>query len=256
MSTAIGWNASASGHVGNVKARWREVRGGLGLVLLGYVVLLLLILPGGALIWVTESQQYFPRFQKHVAINLEWASWIGWILVVAGAVLGQLMVLCGQSRCLHNASSREGAREMLFTCLLAGLAGPACLLLAVVLGSDPRQLFVSGQQPGEILKFFQGPGALHLAGASLLLFNLLLFTGFLRMVAKNVAPARVSRTTAFFWFAAFLVGMTAGTSYKPQAEVWQWLAIGWGLLLLGNALLNPDPRRSVHGAPPCGGSPP
>jgi hypothetical protein len=247
MSTAIGWNASASGEVGTVKARWKEIRSGLRLTLLGYGVLLVLALLGGGLVWLSQSPR-LPQFQKYVALSQEWTARLGWVLVATGVALAYLAVLAGQSRCLQNASSRQGAKEFLFTCLLAGLASPVCLLAAFLLGSDPRSLFVEGVRPGDLLRFFQGPGALYLAGLTLLLLNFLLFAGFLRMVAKNVAPARLPWVVGLFWLAAFLVGMTAGTSFMPHAEVWQWLAAGWGVCLLWHVFLVREACRWIDRA--------
>src|SRR5687767_14610260 len=123
MDAPIRWNASVSGEVGSVQAKWKGVREGLRLILVGYCVALLLAGPGVALVGASRGG-WSPALQQKVPLSADQAAGLGWALLAIGSATAYLTLLGGQWRCLLNASTRHGGKELLFTCMLCALASP------------------------------------------------------------------------------------------------------------------------------------
>jgi len=248
MDTPLRWNSSVSGEVGTVSGKWNAVRDGLRLVLVGYCVTLLLAGPGAALVWASQCR-WSPELLHSLSLSAAQAAGVGWGLLAVGTVAGYLMLLSGQAQCLRNSSSRHGAKEFLFSGMLAGMASAVSLVGAVALGADVNRLLLDDGTPARsFLELTQGPSVLLLASALFLLTNFLLFTGFLRAVANCVAPSKLTWVASMFWVAVFLIGGTAGLAITPQAEVGLWLAAGWGVCWLWHALLVRGARHWIESA--------
>ena len=100
---------------------------------------------------------------------------------------------------------------------------------------------------------FRSVGLLRLAGLGLGLLSVLLFSGFLRGVARcHGDEQRVRGITCFAWFASFLVGSTAGLFLHAHSNsltaAWAVLALGWWLSLLWHLVLILAASRSIQRA--------
>ena len=237
MNTPIRWNSSASGETSSLQVKWRAVKKGLRLMLLSYVAAFVLIGPGVALLWA--SQHFKPvDLKQRTFLTPEQAEGLGWALVAIGGVATLMALLAGQGYCLRHASTRHGSMEYLFTAVLAGAAAPVFVGLSYLMGVDFRKLLLmEGLPPGGLAEFVQGPGAMVCAAAVMLLLNLLLFSGFLRVMAEQLAPWWVAWIGGLFWVVAFLIGGTLGQFVMRQADVVRWLLIGWALCLVWQAVL-------------------
>lgn len=252
MNTPIRWNASASRMVSAVaRPKWEEVRQGLTFAALAYVCLLALVVPGVFLVRLAHQGGSPDAF---FGLDADGANALGWILASSGTFLGYLLLLAGQWRCLSYAPQAHSAKEFAFACLLCSLMAPASIGAAHFLGGtenyDVLQLGPSGLTD---LTLFHGAGLLQLAGVGLGLLSVLLFSGFLRGIARcHGDEQRVRGIACFVWFASFLVGSTAGLFLHARSHSltapWAVLALGWWLSLLWHLILILAASRSIQRA--------
>jgi hypothetical protein len=234
MNTPIRWNASVSGNVLALQSRWKEVRNGLQLVVLGYCFLVILAVPGLVLLCLTQLQLTSPLPN----VSLEQAVVLGWVLAGGGMVLTFGLLLLGQCRCLGNAPQRHASRELLFTCLLCTIVGAACLATSWTLGgTDNFKALVGLRDSWRHYPILQAPEMLQVAGASLVLLSFLLFSAFLRAVFKCVAPSRSVLVSLLFWAVGFLGGATIGLLVTPVREVLLIVCAGWVAAFLWHVIL-------------------
>jgi hypothetical protein len=233
------------------RPKWEEVRQGLSRAALGYVCLLVLGLPGVFLVWL--AHQIGPSAPLF-GLGVDDTATLGWVLAGTGAVLGYLLLLAGQWRCLAYAPQSHSAKEVAFACVLCSVMAPAALGAAYFLGG-PETYEVLQMGPAGLTKgtFFQGGGILQLTGVALGFFSVLLFSGFLRSLARcHGDEKRVRSIACFVWFASFLVGSTAGLFLHAGSQAllapWAVLALGWGLSLVWHLVLILAARRGIQRA--------
>src|SRR5262245_43668366 len=246
MKTPVKWNASGSRQVSAVaRPRWREVRQGLVLALLGFGLVLLSALAGLSLVG-RRGEAVVPS----LGIDPDDAIPFALTVAGAGALVGHGVVLLGQWRCLVYAPQGCGAKELQFACLLSSLDAPACLAGGHFLsGRQVYALLAKGLLGLQPLDLVQGGGVPFVAAALLGLVSLLLFAAFTRAVARHLDDGdSVPCVRAYFWYVAFLLGGTGGLLAEAQRStrlnVWPVLAGAW-LLCVGfqAALLYRAARR-------------
>jgi len=249
MNTPIRWNASASRVLSALaRPKWDEVRLGLTLISLGYVCLFVLVVPGLVLVRLANSGG--PP-DSPFGLGPDTATGLGWILASLGAFVGYLFVLAGQWRCLTNAPQGHGSKEFAYACLLSSLLAPACLGTAHFLGATENyEVFKRGLAGIVDLDLFHGAGLVQFAGVILGLLSLILFSGFLRGVARcHGNEDRVRGVACFVWFVLFLVGGTIGFFLHARStavqDAWSALAISWGLCFFWNLLLLVGTNRAI-----------
>src|SRR5438046_1865526 len=108
MSDAVKWNSSGSRVVHPTRSRWAEVERGLELVLVGYLVLFLLAVPGAVLWALSKAPPVLTGLGPDARDNAEF---FGLLLGLGGALAGYLLTHLGQWRCLLSAPQDHGAKE-------------------------------------------------------------------------------------------------------------------------------------------------
>jgi hypothetical protein len=246
MSRVIAWNSSGSREVTSIaRPRWREVRQGLVLALVGYF---LLLGPGllGLLLLVAENNPA----ADWLRLNDEDAEALAQALAGLGGFGGYALVLVGQWRCLLYAPQGHGAKDVQFACLLCTLLVPPIFVAAHFLGGKATFLAL-GRGPDGVLDLDLMNGGLILQVAGLLvgLTSVLLFSAFARSLARcmrNDGGAR--RVNLYFWFVAFLAGGTVGGFLQVRyfrREVLPVLALGWLVCLLWHAWVIRGASRGI-----------
>jgi hypothetical protein len=234
MNTPIRWNASVSGDVQALQSRWKEVRKGLQLFVLGYCFLVLLAVPGLALLCFNQVQPTTAL----ATLTPKQVTVLGWILTGTGMVLAVSFLLLGQCHCLGHAPQRHGSRELMFTSLLCTVVGAACLATSWALGgTDNFKALIESVSDWRHYPIHQAPELLQLSGALLLLFNLLLLSAFLRALLKCVAPSRTVLVSSLFWAVGFLGGATIGFLMTPMTELLVIVCGGWVVTFLWHLAL-------------------
>jgi hypothetical protein len=237
MATAIAWNPSGSREVRTTaRPKWKGIRQGLSLAMLGYLGFVVLAVPclvlalprGGSIV-------------ELVGLDAEFASSLGWALVELGALGGYGLVLLGQWRCLVHAQQAHAAKDIQFACVLCGLLAPACFAASQYLGgADNYVLLGRGIGSLDDLRILAGGGVLQLVGVLIVLLNILLFTSFARAVRRSLGEPD-GGVKAFLWAIAFLVGSTVGfllnAQYLPSRNAWPVIGLCWLLCLVWLALL-------------------
>lgn len=243
MDHQIKWNSSPSRLVTALaRPKWKEVRQGLLLAMLGNV-LALAAAPAGLSLVLGQGGPLAAR----LGLPPDEATLLGWVLAVGGAGLGYALVLAGQWRCLLNAPQGFGAKDLLFTCLLCTVVVPACLVGAHFVGGSATYEALGAGPGGLATLDLLGSGPLlQMAGLVLGLGTVLLFSGFARAVSRCINNADSTRSiTCYFWFVAFLLGATVGLLAQGKRTtlngVVPGLALAWYLWLVWHVLL-------LHGA--------
>jgi hypothetical protein len=238
MSAVIKWNTSASRQVTTLaRPKWNAIRQGLALALVGQPLALMFGFAGLALASAPGGE-----FADRLDFTPDDADLIGKALI-GGGLLGCLLFLAGQLRCLGSAPQGHGAKDLLYACLLCTLAVPACFAGAHFLGGDVTFTAID-RVPANLLELsLQGGGpVLQLAGLVLILGSMLLLCAFVRAVLRCLNDAvGVRAVTCYFWFVAFLLGGTAGVAMQARGVVppgvYVALGLAWLLGLLGQGLL-------------------
>src|SRR5262245_55381336 len=245
MDAQIKWNSSNSRQVPALvlaRPRWKEVRQGLMLALVGNLLALVLG-PGGLILLVLEGGPIATRLD----LSLEAGTLLGATVAATGALFGYALVLAGQWRCLLNAPQGHGAKDILFACLFCTLVAPVCFIVAHFLGgSASYAVFERGPRELRDLDYLSGGVMLQMAGLILGLGSVVMFSAFARAVSRCLNDAAGSRgVTCYFWFGAFLVGATIGLTLEARGNtlnrVLPGLGLAWLLCLLWHTLL-------IHGA--------
>jgi len=101
----------------NRETGWREIRKGLHLVVLGYLVLIAGAVLGAVLIWLAVdgglvAQQPQGGQQDRAAFLL-----VGTLVLGLTAVFSYGLVLTGQWRCLMYAPQSQNAKELMYVCI-------------------------------------------------------------------------------------------------------------------------------------------
>src|SRR5262245_8248469 len=126
----VKWAPSASREVRTTaRPRWKEIRKGLDIAVIGHACFAVLLAIGGAFV-ATDGGPIARRME----MLPDEAVQVGWGVVGLGALLGYALVLFSQWRCLVHAQQAHGAKDLLFAGLLAWLTWPACFLAAYFFG--------------------------------------------------------------------------------------------------------------------------
>lgn len=236
MNTPIKWNTSPSGMIfALARPRWAEVRQGLTLVQAGLLFLLTVAAPG---LLLTRLAFRESPLVSAAGLSAADVAQLGWLLAGLGGVLACGLLLAGQWRCLSYAPQGQGAKEILFACLLCSLTVPLCLVAGYCLdGAD-------GPAP------FRAADVLRLAGMLLGLLSVVLFNAFLRAVGRSLDGARRGRAVAcHLSFVGFLLGGSAGVLVAPgqsfHGDARLVLGLGWFLCLVWHLLLIRAASRCV-----------
>src|SRR5262249_51144262 len=122
---------------------WPEVGQGLGLVLWGYAVLTLGALGGSALLWfwAQRSQELLHAGKTARHENGVWLA-VGLGTLGLTLLVGGVLLLVGQCRCVRHARDRNGAKPWVFvsvTALIVGLVLTLATGALAVLENYPTQ---------------------------------------------------------------------------------------------------------------------
>jgi len=243
MDTPVRWNASISGDVLALQARWKEVRKGLKLVVLGYCFLILLAVPGLVLLFLSQALPVNPL----PALSPTQVVILGWVLTGVGTTLMFGLLLLGQRRCLNHAPQLHGSRELMFICFLCTFVGAACLGISWGFGGlDNIKALVDILETWRHYPIRHAPELLQLAAALMFLLNCLFVTAFLRSVLKCVAPSQTGPVSGLFWAVWFLGGATIGLLMTPVSELLRIVSGAWVVAFLWHVSLILFTRRSIR----------
>jgi hypothetical protein len=192
---------------------------GIQVVLAGYLVVLLVALPGACL-WLS-SQERVPVLWRAGLTGNDDAEAFGLLLACGGAGLGYLLLLAGQWLCLFHAPQSHGAKELAYLCVLLAVFLAPVNLAAFLIGgaNDFGWLSRLLQHPLAGTTWTEVPTGtvFQLLGAVLLLVNMLTFTQFLRAVLLRAhQEKRAERIGAFNFFVCLVVGGSFGIGLAPE----------------------------------------
>jgi hypothetical protein len=253
MNPSVSWNTSGSRVLGlPTQPRWREVQRGLLLVTTGHLVLFGLV-ASGAVLW-SVSRGWLPVPGLTVD-DREEIEGLALLLGASGAVFGCLLTLLGQWLCIRHAPQDHGAKELVFSGILAVLVAAPLAASALYLGelSDGRAL----ERILDSLLRRTAPSlgsVLLAAAAALALVNVLTFSQFARIVATRFeSEALVRIAGAFFVYVCLLLGGSAGAVLALGQVVFRgpFLAgagLAWAACLPWHALLVVGARGAVRRA--------
>src|SRR6266540_5246934 len=169
----------------NAEPRWRQVRLGLGLVLLGYLAVGAAAVAGSALLWLAFHPNQVPQGLADGEDGKNLLTVGGVAALGLGVLIGSVLVLAGQWLCLTNAPSRHSARELMLIALLCSILGLGITGLApFVGGSWTYAALLTGVEGFDHLGLLSGGLLVHLLGLALGLGSCLTFCLFLRAIAS------------------------------------------------------------------------
>jgi len=213
---------------------WTEVRQGLGLVLRGYIVLILTAVALGVLAAVFLSLS--PLEKKKIPWQLrDIGPWL------ALAALGLVSLYCygcvivGHWRCLMNVPERRGARWLMFGCLTCVLAGPALNFASNLTGVEKGAKWERGLDGIKELRMSKEGAIMAVGSAAVQGLGGILFILFLRAVARCFEDR--ARVTLVDVYLVFSIIVLVGTVYLGltardfDALVKRALLIGAGMLV-------------------------
>jgi hypothetical protein len=118
---------------------WGEVAGGLGKILLGYLLIIMGVMVLIVVALVAADQSSVPKTKgSNSEILVMWVVMLGLGLVGLLWLICWLMILGGQVRCAVHCSDRHGARWIMFACLLCLAIGPV-LNMAISFAYQPTE---------------------------------------------------------------------------------------------------------------------
>jgi hypothetical protein len=231
---------------------WREVDGGLLLVVLGYFTWLVAAaaalafgpLAGGVSLWAPPDA---PSREREDVLML------CAVALVGGGILSYVLVLLGQWRCLVYAPSRLNIKEMLYVCLVVLLLASGMFVAAVHV-EDGAAVRVMQESLGDLRKldFSSLGGLLLLTGSTLGLVNFFVYNHCLRVIGNGLS-GRVRRVDVFLVGMSLLLGGTVGSlvyfnHLTFKAQVLTGLAAGWGVCFVWHLVRLSAVRRLIVGA--------
>ncbi len=232
---------------------WQEISKGLGVVALGYTILVAGGLVGPLLIWLALDGDAVLG-----ALGAAQADRDGLLLLGVGAlgltaVLSYALVLTGHWRCLMYAPERQNAKGLMYLCIHTVFLASILTVAGVALDGG-RSYAALGAGLDAVLKLApHSPGVLLLlASAALGLFSSLIFSAFLRTVASCFGDqARVRGVDLNLALVGLLLGGSAGIwFYAPglalHAGLLPWLGGGWLTCFAWHLVLVRGVRRCVN----------
>jgi hypothetical protein len=252
MSNAVTWNSSDSKVVrAQLGSKWPEIRQGFLLCIFGHACFLLLVLPGLLIALVPVHVEPFVSMHRTIVQEDELVL-VGLVGLAAAALVGCVLILIGQWRCLTHAPQRHGSKELLFACLNAGVLGPVLLAIAHFVGGARNYPLVERGLAGlDDVEFLQVGTLLQLTGLGLCLVSFLLFSQFLRVVASCFEYEAGTRAAErFFFYICMVVGGTVGVfvcskRLESLHEVWLGLMASWVGALVWHVSLTVNARRCI-----------
>jgi hypothetical protein len=239
----------------NQETGWQEIIKGLGLVVWGYVFLVLGSLVGAGLIWAAVSGGSVSRWLD-ANTNPEDRDKVlafGVLTLALTACLSYGSVLTGQWRCLMYAPQRQNAKELMYLCLNGVfLASVLNVVGAILDGARTYSALQHGWEGVEGIEWRSPGNLLQIGSAALGLFASLVFSQFLRNVASCFNDrARVRSVDFNLAFVGLLLGGTIGTLLyvrRPAsgAEMLPWLMGGWLFCFAWHLWLVRSVRRCVE----------
>jgi len=189
---------------------WTEVRSGLGLVLRGYILLMLctVILVVTAVVLIGMG----PRERAKIPWQVRD---VGFFLGLG--LFGLLCIYCygcvlvGHWRCLMNAPERRGARWLIFGCLTCTLAGPALGVAANLTGVENKVKLERGLDGVKEIKMSKEGAIMQLGSAGVQTLGSVLFVLFLRAVANCFGDRW--RVVVLDMYLALWIILTVGSFY-------------------------------------------
>jgi hypothetical protein len=223
----------AKGHL-RFEMGWTEVRSGLGLILRGYIVLILAAVVLGASAAVLlhlspEERRKIPWQLREVGL------WMGLGLFGLLSLYCYGCVIVGHWRCLMNVPERRGARWLMFGCLTCILAGPALNVASNLTGVEKGAKWERGIAGVKELRMSKEGAIMAVGSAAVQALGGILFILFLRAVAGCFEDRfRVRIVDVYLVFSIILLIATIGlvlTARDFDALVKVALLIGAGLLV-------------------------
>ena len=171
----------AKGHL-RFELGWTEVRGGLGLILRGYILLIVaaVMLVTLAVVFLTLSPQQKAKIPWQLR---EVGLWMGLGLFGLLSLYCYGCVLVGHWRCLMNVPERRGARWLMFGCLTCILAGPALNFASNLTGVEKGVKWERGIAGVKELRMTKEGTIMAVGSAGVQALGGILFILFLRAVA-------------------------------------------------------------------------
>jgi hypothetical protein len=246
MSDSVKWNSSASRALhAPTRSRWAEVECGLKLIVVGYLVLVLLAVPGAVCWALSQGSPLLPALGPDGRDNAEL---LAIVLGLGGAMAGYLLCLLGQWRCLVYASQDHGAKELLFVCVLATLvAAPPAVAAPFLDGPWDRHALTRLLSAVEKLKAPAIGSVLQVVAVVLAFVSMMALSQFAKTVAVRFEDGLLARNvSAFSLYVCLLLGGSAGACFAFQqstsSAAWfpacaAGLAAGWAACLAWHAML-------------------
>jgi len=236
-----------------LEAGWQEISRGLGLVVLGYTILVVGATIGPLFIWLSLNGESLLDRLGAGREEMDALLLLGVLTVALTAILSYSIVLIGHWRCLMYAPERQNAKELMYLCINSVFLASILNVAAVWLDGGRTYAALQGGL-GEVMKL--GPRSagvlLQVGSAGLGLFSSLIFSLFLRTVANCFNDqVRVRNVDFNLAFVGLLLGGSVGTllymrTLAVQAEVVPWLAGGWLLCFAWHLILVRSVRRCVN----------
>jgi hypothetical protein len=195
---------------------WSEVRGGLGLILRGYFIIIGAAIILGMMIAIILFMSPAER------AKIPWqVREVGPFLLLALFGLACLYaygcIIIGHWRCLMNVPERCGAKWLMFACLTCILAGPALNFAAGYSGVQKQPKIEHGLSGIKEIKYTTEGLVMQIGSIAIQILGNVLFLLFLRAIARCFEDStRVFLVNLYLGFTAVLL---VGTVILPFAGV-------------------------------------
>jgi hypothetical protein len=249
----MNWNAPDSKSLDvRLSPLWHEVSKGLTFVAAGYLLLIMLAVPGTLLLWMIFHDG--PLFHPGLVLDQQAKDILFLPVPIAlcgVVVLGFGMVVAGTVRCLTHATQHRASKELMFACITCFLAGVILFVTAHFLGGLRNYLvFEKGLQAAEGISLVNTGTIFQLAGAVLVLGGSLLFCQFQRIIAQYFEDeAGARRVEIYFVYVCLMLGGSVGVFATPglasRGEVFLALAGGWLVCFLAQVVLMVSTVRCI-----------
>jgi len=235
---------------------WKDVSSGLAMVLWGYLVFFLGTLVGvGMVVYSAYGWLFGPgaRAGRLPPLSTIWMFYIGLGILSVIGTFGYLIVMTGQWKCQHGAPERNGARWLMFFCLVCLLAGPALNIASYIGGMQRYPELSRGAGSLRQMRFTTTGHYMQLASyAASVLYSLFLLL-FLRAVARcHNSPGHVMVVNLGLALVGGLVclsgylGFLSFRGAMPEDGILQiCTAIGWLVTFVFYLFLIASVRRCI-----------